>query len=252
MKAAGGGHVEVTRCLLEAGADHSLKDKNYEGGGNTALHYAAWARQVETAAELIKAGADVNSVSKSGNTPLTLLFEDGPSVSSLSVEERIERDEKGISGTEASSIYRIAKFFLDSGANPNGVKGEPLQCAAEQGLIEVVKLLLAAGADPNLKSDQGWTAFTFVVDKHEKIAELLLNSKLDLELKDKTGKTPLAWAALTGSATLVSRLIQLKADVNAQDKRGLTPLDLALRESQKGVASMIRKAGGKSLSKKTS
>ena len=59
--AAMGGHLEVVRLLLEAGADLNLQDEA------TALTPAAFNGQLEVVQLLLKAGADQNAQRQSGN-----------------------------------------------------------------------------------------------------------------------------------------------------------------------------------------
>ena len=50
--------------------------------------------------------------------------------------------------------YKIAKFFLSQGANPNFIfegKTSPLQEAISRGNVKMVKLLISKGADVNLE-----------------------------------------------------------------------------------------------------
>ena len=54
-KAAGGGHIEVVRFLVENGADVNARDK----GDDTALHDAAFEGHIEVVRFLLENGADV-------------------------------------------------------------------------------------------------------------------------------------------------------------------------------------------------
>jgi ankyrin repeat protein len=64
-----------------------------------------------------------------------------------------------------------------------------------QGHDEVVELLLAAGADPNLKGDYGRTALVVAsLHSHAEVVESLLQYGADPSLKDESNKTALDWA----------------------------------------------------------
>ena len=65
MHAVSNGNVEMTRALLEAGADPDLK-----GRGFTPLGKAALQGDVRIVRLLLKAGADVDRKSSDGNTPI--------------------------------------------------------------------------------------------------------------------------------------------------------------------------------------
>ena len=66
--------------------------------------------------------------------------------------------------------------------------------AAEEGSIEAVKQHLAAGADVNAKR-YGWTPLHYAVYYgHKEIAELLIAKGADVNVKNEDGETPLDWA----------------------------------------------------------
>src|SRR4051794_41944959 len=75
-------------------------------------------------------------------------------------------------------------------------------------------------------------------DRHEAIIKILLDTgKVDVDSKDKDGRTPLSWAAEKGHEAEVKMLLDTgKVDVDWKDEDGRTPL------SQVGGAS--RRGGG--------
>ena len=69
MLAASWGHPSSVNALIRVGnASINLKDE----GGDTALHEAARANELETLSELISLGADKDARNKLGATPLLL------------------------------------------------------------------------------------------------------------------------------------------------------------------------------------
>lgn len=78
-----------------------------------------------------------------------------------------------------------------------------LICAAFQGRVEIVKLLLDAGADPNIQARDGRTALMWAAEKcypawvgdskcHKEIIRLLLDAGADANIKDKDNRTVLS------------------------------------------------------------
>lgn len=71
----------------------------------------------------------------------------------------------------------IARLLLDHGADPNARQGEdfaPLHGAAQNGQVEMIQLLLAHGADPHLNNMDGKTPHDYAVENgHTQAAELL-------------------------------------------------------------------------------
>ena len=123
MLAASWGHPSSVNALIRVGnASINLKDE----GGDTALHEAARANELETLSELISLGADKDARNKLGATPLLLASHAGHK--------------------------RIVVALLDAGAAATGKKSlmrggySPLHAAAANGSTECLQDLIDAGA----------------------------------------------------------------------------------------------------------
>jgi ankyrin repeat protein len=96
--------------------------------------------------------------------------------------------------------------------------------AALNGDLDLVKLLLQRGADPNLRNYQGSAALIWAIDDLAKV-KLLLAAGADVNAKTKLGGTPLLAACLRfGSSAITAELLKHGADINAMDAEGMTPL----------------------------
>lgn len=73
QSAVAGGHLEITRLLLTAGASPNVR----EGGGYTPLHTAAYNGDVEIVRSLIFGGADLEAKSDKKETPLDMARKSG-------------------------------------------------------------------------------------------------------------------------------------------------------------------------------
>ena len=146
----------------------------------------------------------------------------------------------------------VVKLLIAEGANVN-VKGAfdewtPLQLAASEGYKEIVELLISNGADVNAKVD--WNGTTplheAAMSGHKEIVELLIDNGADVNAKKKGyGYTPLHYAATYGYKEVVELLIAKGADVNAKANNGKTPLDAAGDRNQPETADLLRQYGGK-------
>ena len=120
--------------------------------------------------------------------------------------------------------------------------------AAQRNHRETLSVLLDAGANVNVKDgDHQNVLLCLAAETSEKrskwgieIIEILLRTDIDLEQKDKEGRTALLWAAATGKETLAKLLLTFrthnKADISATNNRGKTALHLAVESKMCRVA----------------
>lgn len=108
----------------------------------------------------------------------------------------------------------------------------PLSWAAGNGYDTAMGLLLAKdGINPDLKDSVfGLAPLSWAAGKgHKAVVQLLLaTGKVDVNSKDKHGRTPLSFAVAGGHELVVQLLLATgKADVNLRDEDGRTPFGLA-------------------------
>jgi ankyrin repeat protein len=116
--------------------------------------------------------------------------------------------------------------------------------------VETVKMLLEHGADPNVKvGDRQETALWHVCASHDftsksaEIATLLLDAGADPTHQVK-GHSVLVQAILFGNKPFVKALLATKKlDLNSVDKKGNSPLDFAILCNSKSIVQMLVSAG---------
>jgi ankyrin repeat protein/23S rRNA U2552 (ribose-2'-O)-methylase RlmE/FtsJ len=135
--------------------------------------------------------------------------------------------------------------YQDYGAAQGSRERTALYGAAKNGHEAVVKLLLEAKADVNVKDNDGWMALHEVAESgHEAAIKLLLEAKADINVKDIYGNrwTALHWAAKKGHEAVVKLLLEAKADVNVKDNNGGTALHWAASNEHKAVVKLLLEA----------
>ena len=107
---------------------------------------------------------------------------------------------------------QCARELIQRGADLNAVAAafgnvQPLHSAAAGRSIEIMRMLLEGGADPNQKQNQGWTVLHSAAQHGDvEMAGLLLRHGADVHSKSENGQTALDLARAGGHAEVASLL----------------------------------------------
>ena len=83
------------------------------------------------------------------------------------------------------------------------------------------------------------------MEGHKKIAELLIANGADVNLKNMDGNTPLQYAAMAGQTGIAKLLLIKEADLNTKNINDKRPLDVAIKLNHPETAALLRKHGAK-------
>jgi len=129
----------------------------------------------------------------------------------------------GIIKAVSTGNVEVVKQWIDLGVNVN----MGIRYAIGFGHLDVLELLIRAGADVNGKDKEGMTPLITAIDKGQKrIVEFLIAEGADVNLKeDMMGGTPIMWAAFEAEKEIAALLIKEGAKVNARVSSGSVPDD---------------------------
>ncbi len=207
--AASRNDVEMAELLLRAGAD----PKGANEYGATALYAAAANMDPAMVVKLLAAGADANAALASGETPLMEAARQGN--------------------------LAIVSALLSGGADPNTQEKNGGQTALMWAISErhpaITEELVRHGADVNARSKYGSTALTFAAQGDADSARVLLTAGANPNVTmPQWGLTPLIIASTMGRTDVVAVLLDHGADPNMVDKNSFTALHAAVRDSDYG------------------
>jgi ankyrin repeat protein len=211
------GQANAIRALVKAGGKINARDDE----GDTPMSLAVGNR---TSTELIDVLMEVGAeIDRGATSPLQMAASSGNEqmvrhLISRGADPR-ESANKSVGGPLWSAIASrngaIVQMLLKAGAEVNAghEKENALDAAALHGLLDITRMLLDAGADPNHRDSQG--------------------------------QTPLMSAVFSKRPEIVEMLLGAGADINAKSLDERTALDRAEREKLSDIVSMLKRAGAK-------
>lgn len=239
IDAAKNADKDALRALLKQGSNVNAT----QGDGTTALHWASYRDDVESADLLIRAGAKVNAANDLGATPLWSAAQNG----------------------SAAMVRRL----LQAGANPNAalLLGETvLMAAAHSGNPEIVEQLIAKGANVNARAARGQTALMWAVgQKHTDVVKVILAHHPDIHARSDEwnyvqavpphglpaynkaiphgGETALMFAARVGDFEAAKLLVEAGGNVDDADAWGVSVTTLAEHSGFSDLAEFLLDRG---------
>ncbi|XP_024311068.1 ankyrin-1 [Brachypodium distachyon] len=218
LKAAFDGDLRVLKKMAKKVDLRGAKDKKNR---QNALHLAASEGHLDCCKFLVeKSGLDVNSVTDTGVTPLFY----------AALERRVQ----------------VMRYLLDHGADPtmSEERGSVLlHNAAEEGYCEAVRLLLSKGVDVDPIDHRGAPLHLAVARDHVEVVKVLLEHGANPNRVANHIFSPLMMACCGEALNCMKLLIEAGADVNAHGYSGPTPLTEVVEDGLTDFVNLLLEAG---------
>jgi len=237
--AVSSGNDALVRTLLKEGADPEKGNMN----DLTPLSVAVTTGRLNVIQALIEhgaatggKGADVNASDSAGVSVLMrAAMKDDPFVMKLLIDNGANITQKNIHGATALDCAvekgrdKAVRFLLGNKKRAAALLNETdnsgntaLVRAVLKRNLNMVSLLLGAGADPNIKNNKGRNALHWATETGQTdIAEILLDYHANLTHQDRDGNTPLHFAGRSGDAHMVETLLCWDAATLAREHSSL-------------------------------
>jgi len=193
--AAKHGHVLIIEMLTKVGANieaiHNLEFDNYKDGkcekthiqqGGTAMIEAIYGNHIDCVRYLIKAGANLEAQVSFNNYKYSY----DPD---KKIEDRNDYICTPIGIATALGRLEIVKLLINAGAELNNNLEPPLHIAAKKGQLDLIKVLLEGGGSPKLANKYGKKPTQIALESNQpKVAEFI--TTYYQELKRKRNRAP--------------------------------------------------------------
>jgi ankyrin repeat protein len=200
-------------------------DPNFCGkaDGSSVLFEAVKQGNLDFVDMLIEAGANVDTPTLDGMTPLCHCA----GRPDEKAEAMFERLLKVADVNTANGAGKTAMHWVVSGDNTNKIR-----------------MLIAAGGQVDTADKNGFSPLVWsVLQRQAGAAQVLIGANANVNASSSNGYTPLMWAVKNGDAEMVKILIAAGVDVEAPDMNGTAALVLAAGEGNAEIVKAIVAAG---------
>ncbi|XP_029420850.1 ankyrin repeat and death domain-containing protein 1A isoform X2 [Nannospalax galili] len=231
--AAGAGHEQAVRLLLEQGA--AVDD--VDSFGMNGLLLSAWFGHLRIVQILVNAGAKVHCESKVRlQGPPWACFQDGLTLLHCAAQ-------KGHVSVLAFVMEDLEDVALD---HADKLGRTAFHRAAEHGQLDALDFLVGSGCDHSVKDKEGNTALHLAASRgHMAVLQRLVDIGLDLEEQNMEGLTALHAATEGFHPDCVRLLLRAGSNVNALTQKKLSCLHYSALSGSEDMSRALIQAGGR-------
>ncbi len=213
---------EMARWLLSHGADPNIRDSYQQ----SVLSNAATWRANGCVKLLIEAGADVHAEDRLKSQPINhastpeiarMLVDAGADINFISAGYTLLKF--STERLQVDMVRALLAMGADTDAEASRYSTTPLYVAVYQDDLEIARLLLEAGANPNAQNADQW--FPLATAQSIEMVQLLLDYGADIHLTDEIGKDALQDQ---DDPEVAAYLIEAGAQVNPERGQSGAPL----------------------------
>jgi ankyrin repeat protein len=158
-------------------------------------------------------------------------------------------DENGVTPLMAAVFNdqaAMVQHLLNCGANPNAGLDPPLSLAAAKGLVDIGRLLLRREVtDVNARNHRNFTPLHDAAEQgHVEMVRVLLSHGADVNSMGNGSVTPLHFAAQNGHGVVVALLLQYGVRTDVVATNGETARDSAKRKGHEEIARRLEEEAG--------
>jgi ankyrin repeat protein len=215
---------------------------------------ATEAKNYQAVEQYIKDGEKVNKPNKKGQFPLWVaVWNQDDKMVELLIKNGADAKQKfkGKDGkfgcleiAAQEGLLEITKLLITAGADPNerDLHGHtPLRIAARNGRTGLVTFFISKGCEVDTKGDDGATPLEHAAGKgHLEIVKILLENGANVNHQDNDKDSPLGEAAKSGFIEIVNLLLSKGADTTLKNKDGYTAEALAKISGQAKVEEILK------------
>ncbi len=259
------GNTATVEFLISMGADVNAKDASGNTVVKTVVYGGCNAERIKTLQLLMESGAKPDLADREGRTPLdhATFYKDAAAIRILLAAGAKPGDAALAAAVRNGDVKTLAMLAPKFDAT-NAAGGRFLHVALGMGCddnTEMVRFLLAAGADPNVSDEKGRRPLHDAAQYcHPDAVKLLLDAKADFRATDNDGRTALhclamaspdyqgaiSWMGEHGSLEAHLKAYQLWRATNFMNiartlREAGTPADLAILDKRGKRASDIAK-----------